>query len=150
MICFLLLLTFVFRKGENVSTAEVGHVLSGCSGVSDVSVYGVEVPKCDGRAGMAIITLTDGLPLHNFDWQSLQRTCEANLPIYARPLFIRVQKEIKTTGSFKHIKGESVKEGFDPQKCSGDPLFFNHSKEKKFIPLTAEVYKDIVSGKYQL
>ena len=41
-------------------------------------------------------------------------------------------------------------QGFDPKKCGGDPLFFNNMKEKKFIPLTGEVYEAIITGKFLL
>lgn len=42
-------------KGENVSTAEVGSVLGALPFIADVCVYGVTVPQCEGRAGMASI-----------------------------------------------------------------------------------------------
>lgn len=48
-------LTFFRWKGENVSTAEVSLAISACPGVSDVTVYGVAIPHCDGRAGNNIL-----------------------------------------------------------------------------------------------
>jgi acyl-CoA synthetase (AMP-forming)/AMP-acid ligase II len=50
-------------KGENVSTAEVEEVLAAVPGISDVTVYGVEVPNCDGKVGMACIVLAKGLAI---------------------------------------------------------------------------------------
>ena len=37
-------------KGENVSTLEVSNALAGYPGIVNVVVYGVEVPRSDGRA----------------------------------------------------------------------------------------------------
>jgi fatty-acyl-CoA synthase len=47
-------------KGENVSTNEVGDVCMRHQGVELASVYGVEVPGADGRAGMVALSLTEG------------------------------------------------------------------------------------------
>ena len=38
----------------------------------------------------------------------------AQLPSYARPLFLRIQPEMDITSTFKHKKTELQKEGFDP------------------------------------
>ena len=48
-------------KGENVATTQVTEVLSAVPGFSDVAVYGVDVPKCDGKVGMACVVLGEGL-----------------------------------------------------------------------------------------
>src|SRR3954454_10164130 len=42
-------------KGENVSTAEVAEVVGKFPGVVEANVYGVALPKHDGRAGCAAI-----------------------------------------------------------------------------------------------
>jgi len=47
-------------KGENVATTEVASILGGFPGVEAANVYGVEVPKMDGRAGMVAIILKQG------------------------------------------------------------------------------------------
>ncbi len=46
-------------KGENVATTEVQAALASVPGFSDVTVYGVEVPKADGKVGMACVVLND-------------------------------------------------------------------------------------------
>ena len=48
-------------KSENVSTNEVGEIVNGFEGIKFCNVYGVEVPGADGRAGMAAVTLADGV-----------------------------------------------------------------------------------------
>ncbi|MDJ0847103.1 MAG: long-chain-acyl-CoA synthetase [Myxococcota bacterium] len=130
-------------KGENVSTNEVAEVLSSCPGVSEVNVYGVEVHGCDGRAGMASLVTTDA-----FDLEAIGRHVERELPAYARPLFLRLQPEMETTGTFKHRKVQLVKGGFDPDQVA-DPLFF-HDGEKGYVPLEPDLYARIQAGEVRV
>ena len=62
---------------------------------------------------------------------------EKELPVYARPLFLRVIKEMPLTVTYKQKKVEAVKEGFDPTVVK-DPLFFINQKQKTYIPLTID------------
>ena len=124
-------------KGENVSTNEVAQA----PGISTANVYGVEVPGTDGRAGMAAIT-TKG----DVDYDGLYDWLAERLPKYAIPLFIRVQKEAETTGTFKYRKVELVKEGFDPDQVGGEPIWYFDPDSKKYEPLTADAYATLKSG----
>lgn len=100
-------------KGENCSTTEVETVFSKCDGIYDCCVYGVAVPDCDGRAGMAIIALTvdaasagiGSSRAGSFDVEKVQQAC-AVLPAYARPMFLRIklEGEIPQTNTYKHKK----------------------------------------------
>ncbi|NXL99627.1 S27A2 synthetase, partial [Tyrannus savana] len=47
-------------KGENVATTEVEATLAGVGFIQEVNVYGVAVPGCEGRCGMAAVRLKDG------------------------------------------------------------------------------------------
>ncbi|NXW69767.1 S27A2 synthetase, partial [Hirundo rustica] len=47
-------------KGENVATTEVEAALGSVSFIQEVNVYGVAVPGCEGRCGMAAVRLKDG------------------------------------------------------------------------------------------
>ncbi|NXE70841.1 S27A2 synthetase, partial [Calcarius ornatus] len=47
-------------KGENVATTEVEATLGLVSFIQEVNVYGVAVPGCEGRCGMAAVRLKDG------------------------------------------------------------------------------------------
>ncbi|NWT07034.1 S27A2 synthetase, partial [Mionectes macconnelli] len=47
-------------KGENVATTEVEATLAGVGFIQEVNVYGVTVPGCEGRCGMAAVRLKDG------------------------------------------------------------------------------------------
>ena len=80
-------------KGENVSTIEVENIISTFINSKEVVVYGVEVPGQEGRAGMATL-ITDSI-----DIKRLSEYVKANLPSYAKPLFIRIG-EVEHTGKF--------------------------------------------------
>src|SRR5690606_30077432 len=72
-------------KGENVATTEVEGALGTFPAIEQAAVYGVEVPGCDGRAGMAAITLRAGETL---DGKALAAHLDRELPSYAVPLFL--------------------------------------------------------------
>ena len=96
-------------KGENVSTTEVADVLTACPGVQAAAVYGVEAAHCDGRAGMAAITVGPA-----FDLEDFGRRVDEALPSYARPVFLRICDDLQTTETFKLKKATLASEGFDP------------------------------------
>lgn len=131
-------------KGENVSTHQVNEVLSVFPGVKDANVYGVQVGDLDGRAGMAAITTDPGL-----DLAGLRQYLARELPSFARPLFLRLQPEIATTGTFKHRKVDLVKEGFDPAVVR-DPLLFDDPRAGAYVPLTPELREEILAGRVRL
>jgi hypothetical protein len=49
----------------------------------------------------------------------------------------------------KYRKVDLVREGFDPMNTS-DPLFVVDNEHKSYLPITADVVRDIVSGKVRL
>ena len=102
-------------KSENVSTNEVGEILNGFKDVNMSNVYGVKIPGCEGRAGMAAFSLDD---VNSFDWKGFSDYVENSLPKYARPLFIRIIQEMDTTGTFKLKKNDLRNEAFDIGKVT--------------------------------
>ncbi|HXQ47002.1 MAG TPA: long-chain-acyl-CoA synthetase [Caulobacteraceae bacterium] len=125
-------------KGENVSTGEVEQALSGLPGVMEANVYGVSVGDQDGRAGMASLVVDK-----DFDIATLAAAVDDALPAYARPVFVRLERAIAITGTFKHRKVDLVAEGFDPAKVKR-PLYVH--TEAGYAPVTAEVAAQIASG----
>jgi acyl-CoA synthetase (AMP-forming)/AMP-acid ligase II len=126
---------------------QVEHVLGAVSFISDLSVYGVPVQGCDGKAGMVAIKLKDGASLDSLNWQEFHNECLTNLPVYARPLFIRIQfGEMKMTATFKHQKNVLVKDGFDPACMGDDVLLFYSSRDGKVTHLDGQMYADINNG----
>jgi fatty-acyl-CoA synthase len=127
-------------KSENVSTNEVADAISQYAGVEHVNVYGVPVPGNDGKAGMAAIVAGK-----DFDIAGLKAHLEKELPSYARPLFVRLQPEPDTTGTFKYRKLDLVAQGFDPAK-TGDPVYFDHPAEGGYVPVKAPLLAEIEAG----
>lgn len=131
-------------KSENVSTNEVGEIINGHAQVAFCNVYGVEVCKADGRAGMAAIILADEiteLDAANFS----DFVCEL-LPSYARPVFLRIQREMDTTGTFKMVKGDLRKQGYN-QNLVSDTLYVLKPGSSTYELLDPVFAGKIYSGK---
>jgi len=128
-------------KGENVSTAEVEGVISKAAELTDVVVYGVKVPDCEGRVGMAALAEQggSGAPI---DLQQLADSVITRLPSYARPAFLRLVPELDITGTYKLKKRAMQLEGYDPNIIK-DKLFFLDVKKKEYVPLTPELFDNI-------
>lgn len=135
-------------KGENVSTAEVASVISSVSGVRECCVYGVAVPHCDGKCGMASIVLDDGVEVADAA-AALQREMKLQLPPYARVLFLRFLPDIPKTSTFKHKKSELATVGFDPTAADcdgGGTIFYLNSKIEAFESLKQDTLRGIEAG----
>ena len=79
----------------------------------------------------------------DFDIATLAAAVDDALPAYARPVFVRLERAIAITGTFKHRKVDLVAEGFDPAKVKR-PLYVH--TEAGYAPVTAEVAAQIASG----
>jgi acyl-CoA synthetase (AMP-forming)/AMP-acid ligase II len=133
-------------KGENVSTSEVEKVVNTLPQVSESSAYGVKIPGTDGRAGMvAIIPSTS---VQDFDLEALAELVQQSLPSYAVPKFVRFMTEFETTGTHKIKKTILRDDAFDPNKIS-DKLFGLLPGTTEYVPLTKELYEEIMEGKYR-
>uniref|UniRef100_A0A3Q0RRR1 long-chain-fatty-acid--CoA ligase n=1 Tax=Amphilophus citrinellus TaxID=61819 RepID=A0A3Q0RRR1_AMPCI len=133
-------------KGENVSTTEVSEVLGVLDFIQEANVYGVTIPGCEGRAGMAAIVLK---PDQRLNGKKLYNHLVKTLPAYAWPWFLRVQTSLDVTETFKQQKTKLVQEGFNPDVIH-DPLYFLDVPQKDYTLLTIALYHDIVSGKISL
>lgn len=133
-------------KGENVATTEIEGVLGNFNNVDQAVVYGVEVPGCDGRAGMAALTLNDAST--GLDFKALKQHLAAQLPHYALPLFLRLKPEQEVTGTFKFRKVDLKKEAFDPSQTS-DPLFVLLPGKNAYQPLTDALFGKIQQQDYR-
>ncbi|XP_074786101.1 long-chain fatty acid transport protein 5 isoform X4 [Athene noctua] len=126
-------------KGENVATTEVEATLATVNFIQEVNVYGVSVPGCEGRCGMAAIRLRPGA---TFEGERLYAFTRETLPSYAAPRFVRVQDALEVTGTFKQCKGNLVRDGFDPG-ATRDPLFFRDDTKKSYVPLSPDTFAAI-------
>ncbi|KAL9579393.1 MAG: hypothetical protein Q9203_006714 [Teloschistes exilis] len=113
-------------KSENVSTAEVSEALGTHPAVDEANVYGVELPRHEGRAGCATVMLTGGSEADQKVLDSVATHVQETLPRYAVPLFLRVTKSMQVTGNNKQQKHILRAEGVDPKKVrsSGDDRLF--------------------------
>ena len=68
---------------------------------------------------------------------------------YAVPLFVRIQREMKITSTFKQMKVDLVKEGFDPSKIN-DAIYYQDATQKTFVPLDTMTYQHILTGNSRL
>ncbi len=133
-------------KGENVSTTEVERAINTCTQVSESTVYGVQIPGTDGRAGMMSIIPT--VDVTDFDCAGLASLLNQALPSYAVPRFIRFKQEFETTGTHKIKKVSLREEGFDTAKIS-DPLFVLLPGASEYVPLTEEIHQQIKASAYK-
>ncbi|XP_004283289.1 long-chain fatty acid transport protein 5 [Orcinus orca] len=133
-------------KGENVSTREVEGVLSLVDFLQEVNVYGVPVPGCEGKVGMAAVQLAPG---QAFDGQRLYQHVRTWLPAYAAPHFIRIQDALEITSTFKLVKSRLVREGFNVGIVA-DPLYLLDNQARAFRPLTPDIYRAVGEGAWRL
>jgi fatty-acyl-CoA synthase len=119
-------------KSENVSTDEVGAVLSQFPGPAVVNVYGVRVPGNEGRAGMVALTYANPA---DFDPRAFHEFAVARLAGYAVPVFVRVSAEAELTTTFKLRKIELQRAGYDPARTR-DALFVRDARRGRYVPLT--------------
>ena len=130
-------------KGENVSTTEVENCIGQYPGVSDVVVYGVEVPETNGKAGMAALWLDEQA---QFDPAEFYQYVRQALPAYALPLFVRIaQDAMETTATFKYKKTDLKKQGFDREQVR-DELWVCLPKSSSYQPLDGALFDKIKSG----
>ena len=130
-------------KSENVSTSEVEGILNGHPQVQFCNVYGVEIPGAGGRAGMAALTLAPDAA--SLDLQDFSRYAERELPAFARPVFLRVQGSMALTGTFKMLKGDLKKQGWDPERIA-DPLYVMKPGSALYEPLDEAFAAQIKAG----
>ena len=121
-------------KSENVSTTEVGDAFADLDGVESVTVYGVQVPGIEGRAGMAAVVMQDG---RGFDAAAFYSRAAERLPRYAMPIFVRVPAAADMTTTYKLRKVDLQRQGFDAAQV-GDPLYVRDDAARRYVPLTPE------------
>jgi acyl-CoA synthetase (AMP-forming)/AMP-acid ligase II len=130
-------------RGENVSTQEVAEALAVAPGVAEATVYGVQVPGQEGRAGMAALQVDA-----TFAPAAIFAHASANLPAYAQPRFLRLVEAMAVTASLRHRKVDLKAEGYGPSVR--DPLFVRDPTARTYRPLDAQLRKAVDSGEWPL
>lgn len=129
-------------KGENVATTQVEAALGLDSAVEESAVFGVEIPRTGGRAGMAAVKLRDGA---EFDGQALARTLYERLPVYALPLFVRVVESMEHTTTFKSRKVDLREQAYGPG--IDDPLYVLAGRDDGYVPFYDDYPDEVAAGK---
>ncbi|WP_347456617.1 long-chain-acyl-CoA synthetase [Acinetobacter thermotolerans] len=135
-------------KGENVSTTEVENMLTEYDKIVEAVVYGVEIPNTNGRAGMAAITLKPDTQLNEADLKEMLSCFKKCLPAYAVPVFLRVQKQVETTGTFKYQKNKLKEQAFDPSKTDERLLVWLPGTDA-YTDVTPEIFANIQAYQYR-
>ncbi|MGB6209981.1 long-chain-acyl-CoA synthetase FadD6 [Mycobacterium sp.] len=129
-------------KGENVATTQVERALAADKSVEECAVFGVEIPRTGGRAGMAAVKLRDGV---EFDGKAVAHTVYDQLPGYALPLFVRVVESIEHTTTFKSRKVDLREQGYGPD--IEDPLYVLAGRDEGYVPFYDEYPGEVAAGK---
>jgi fatty-acyl-CoA synthase len=129
-------------KGENVATTQVERALAADKSIEECTVFGVEIPRTGGRAGMAAIKLRDGA---QFDGKVLAHTVYDQLPAYALPLFVRVVESMEHTTTFKSRKVNLREQAYGPG--IEDPLYVLAGRDEGYVPFYDEYPDEVAAGK---
>jgi len=119
-------------KSENISTGLVENVLADIPFVENVSVYGVKLPKREGRIGVAALEIRHGMM---FDGHLLFDHVCKHLSKPARPRVIRIVPKLQTTKTLKVVKHHLQKQGINPMEIK-DSLYRYAEISKNYVPLT--------------
>ena len=133
-------------KGENVATLEVESIINCFDNIENSTVYGVEIPNSEGKAGMASIKLNDK---HSFNLTEFSQFVSKNLPRYAIPIFIRVNDSFEFTGTHKLRKVNLRKQGYDVNEIK-DRIYFWDSISDSYKMFDREKYQNLMNSRIRL
>ncbi|KAM0798538.1 hypothetical protein BDR22DRAFT_974536 [Usnea florida] len=146
-------------KSENISTAEVADVIGKFPGIFEANVYGVEVPRHEGRAGCAALSIAPG-HRKEFDWLGLATHAKKQLPGYAVPVFVRVlSSEVGGAASHNNKQNKVAlrAEGIEPSKKGskvaggeGDDIYWIPPKSDRYVPMDVKDWQGLVGGTAKL
>lgn len=137
-------------KGENVSTAEVSSVLGTHHALSEVNVYGVQLPHHDGRVGCAAIALSEGQKIDEKLGAELAGHVRNQLPRHAIPRFLRLKKEFEITGTLKHQKVALRNKGVDPEKTGEDEVYWLPPHSAQYQRFEKKDWERLIGGDAKL
>lgn len=147
-------------KAENVSTAEVSEAVGKHPAVEEANVYGVQVPRHDGRAGCAAVILNPSAIINTPEdkaprprpevLKALADHVKKELPAFAQPLWLRFTRSLQITGTNKQQKHFLQKDGInlDAVENAGDSLYW--LKDGNYEPFTQKDLSNIEGGGVKL
>lgn len=131
-------------KAKTVSAEQVADVILKFFGpIEDATVYGVKIPGHEGRCGMAALTFMED---ETMDWKRFLSYLNRRMPEHARPIFIRICKQLNDIDNLEEVKQQVQQEGFDITRVK-DPIVYYHPQKEAYLPMTVDIYNDIMAGK---
>ena len=85
----------------------------------------------------------EGVP---FDMEAFVRIVDSDLPIYARPVFLRIQRSVAITGTFKLLKGEVREQAYHLDQVGDDEIYVRRPQGESYERLDVGFYKSIADG----
>ena len=85
-----------------------------------------------------------------FDPKAFYSAAVAQLPLHARPVFVRVTPSLETTGTMKFRKGEWQKAGYGRDLPDTDALYVRVDAEGCYAPLTESRRADLKAGRLRI
>jgi hypothetical protein len=70
------------------------------------------------------------------------------LPSYARPILLRIHPEMEVTGTFKLVKGDLRKEGYDPDVIKEPLLVLNRNRARAVDRIFARIRSRPATGRF--
>ena len=100
---------------------------------------------------MASLNLSDerAVSLNEVQLEAISKQVNDLLPFYARPRFLRLQKEFSMTSTFKQQKMTLIQEGFDVTSVN-DLVYFYNSTTQTYKMLDQATFLQIMAGKVPL
>lgn len=96
---------------------------------------------------MASITPT--VPVEEIDFKELFHFFREKMPVYAIPLFLRIKKQMETTGTFKYQKSHLKDQAYDISKTGGEAVYAWLPGTDHYVEVTDELVNDINQGRYR-
>ncbi|KAH6609080.1 amp-dependent synthetase ligase [Trichoderma cornu-damae] len=146
-------------KSENVSTTEVSQAVGLHPSVREANVYGVQLPHHDGRAGCAAICFDPPVP-DDATLRSLATHVKVSLPRYARPLFLRLVRDVgvgsQTTGTNKQQKHRLRAAGVRPRSAPATAAEGDEDADMywlrgdSYVPFGEREWRELEGGRVKL
>ncbi len=81
----------------------------------------------------------------SFRLETLRSALVAQLPAYARPVFLRIVPTLELTGTFKLRKSELAQQGYDPSQVS-DAVFMEDALRAAYVPVDQTRFRGVIEG----
>ena len=85
----------------------------------------------------------------DFDLGVFDRHIAARLPAYARPVFVRILREIEMTATFKQKKQDLMRAGYAPVATT-DLIYVKDRDRDEFVNLDSALFERVQTGTLRL